>query len=135
MRGTIVPAFEKQHPGVKVELAIGLSKDWVAKLKAAGKDNPPYDVVTTNEVWAAPLRAEGRYTKLPHELEPHLKEVDAKPRTQAETWSAWRRSARRDVTRSCRTSSCKTSRTWRRPSGSKTTRGCWRCPAPSASRI
>ena len=28
MRGTIVPAFEKKHPGVKVELAIGLSKDW-----------------------------------------------------------------------------------------------------------
>src|SRR5262249_46366134 len=40
MRSTIVPAFEKEYPGVKVELAIGLSKDWVAKLKAAGKDNP-----------------------------------------------------------------------------------------------
>src|SRR6059036_1645560 len=65
MRGTIVPAFEKKHPGVKVELAIGLSKDWVAKLKVAGKDNPPYDVVVTNEVWAAPLRAEGHYAKLP----------------------------------------------------------------------
>jgi putative spermidine/putrescine transport system substrate-binding protein len=75
MRSTIVPAFEKEHPGVKVELAIGLSKDWVAKLKAAGKDNPPYDVVTTNEVWAAPLRAEGRYAKLPHELVPNLKDV------------------------------------------------------------
>src|SRR6266852_2084660 len=75
MRSAVVPAFEKEHPGVKVELAIGLSKDWVAKLKAAGKDNPPYDIVITNEVWAAPLRAEGRYTKLPPELVPNLKSV------------------------------------------------------------
>src|SRR5438045_4018920 len=36
VRGTVVPGFEKKHPGTKVELAIGLSKDWVAKLKAAG---------------------------------------------------------------------------------------------------
>ena len=75
MRSAVVPAFEKEHPGIKVELAIGLSKDWVAKLKAAGKDNPPYDIVITNEVWAAPLRAEGRYTKLPAELVPNLKSV------------------------------------------------------------
>src|SRR2546427_7324150 len=71
MRGTIVPAFEKEHPGVKVELAIGLSKDWVAKLKVAGKDNPPYDVVVTNEVWAAPLRAEG------HRSEEHTSELQS----------------------------------------------------------
>jgi putative spermidine/putrescine transport system substrate-binding protein len=75
MRGTIVPAFEKEHPGVKVELGIGLSKDWVAKLKAAGKDNPPYDVIVTNEVWAAPLRAEGNYTKLPADKVPNLATV------------------------------------------------------------
>ena len=73
MRGTIVPAFEKENPGTKVELAIGLSKDWVAKLKAAGKDNPPYDVIVTNEVWAAPLRADGYYTKLA--AVPNLKDV------------------------------------------------------------
>jgi putative spermidine/putrescine transport system substrate-binding protein len=73
MRSTIVPAFEKEHPGTKVELAIGLSKDWVAKLKAAGKDNPPYDIVITNEVWAAPLRADGYYTKLA--AVPNLKDV------------------------------------------------------------
>jgi putative spermidine/putrescine transport system substrate-binding protein len=75
MRGTIVPGFEKAHPGAKVELAIGLSKDWVAKLKAAGKDNAPYDVIITNEVWAAPLRAEGYYTKLPADKVPNLKDV------------------------------------------------------------
>src|SRR6266850_353676 len=85
MRSAVVPAFEKEHPGVKVELAIGLSKDWVAKLKAAGKDNPPFDVVTTNEVWAAPLRAEGRYTKLPHELVPNLKDVAPNLRIKDDT--------------------------------------------------
>lgn len=75
MRSTILPGFEKEHPGAKVELAIGLSKDWTAKLKAAGKANPPYDVVVTNEVWAAPLRAEGYYTRLPLEAVPNLKDV------------------------------------------------------------
>src|SRR3989454_11526805 len=65
MRSAVVPAFEKEHPGIKVELAIGLSKDWVAELKAAGKDNPPYDIVITNQVWAAPPRPRGRCTQFP----------------------------------------------------------------------
>src|SRR5207249_1389239 len=85
MRGTIVPAFEKKHPGVKVELAIGLSKDWVAKLKVAGKDNPPYDVVVTNEVWAAPLRAEGHYAKLPADKVPNAKDVAPNLRIKDDT--------------------------------------------------
>ena len=83
MRSTIVPAFEKEHPGLKVELAIGLSKDWVAKLKAAGKDNPPYDIVITNEVWAAPLRADGYYTKLA--AVPNLKDVAPNLRIKDDT--------------------------------------------------
>jgi putative spermidine/putrescine transport system substrate-binding protein len=83
MRGTVVPGFEKEHPGTKVELAIGLSKDWVAKLKAAGKDNAPYDVVITNEVWAAPLRAEGYYAKLT--AVPNLKDVAPNLRIKDDT--------------------------------------------------
>src|SRR3989442_13789603 len=48
MRSAVVPAFEKEHPGIKGELAIGLSKDWVAKLKAAGKGKPPFvQLITT----------------------------------------------------------------------------------------
>src|SRR5437867_12557885 len=42
MRSAVVPAVENEHPGVKVERAIGLSKDGVAKLDAARKDNPTY---------------------------------------------------------------------------------------------
>ena len=75
MRDTIVPAFEKEHPGHKVELAIGLSKDWVAKMKAAGKANSPYDIVICNEVYAAPLRAEGYYAALPADKVPNLAQV------------------------------------------------------------
>src|SRR5262249_39560173 len=75
MRDTIVPAFEKEHPGIKVELAIGLSKDWVAKMKAAGKANAPYDIVICNEVYAAPMRADGYYTALPADKVPNLEYV------------------------------------------------------------
>ncbi len=75
MRDTIVPAYEKEHPGSKVELAIGLSKDWVAKMKAAGKANSPYDIVICNEVYAAPLRADGYYVTLPADKVPNLAHV------------------------------------------------------------
>jgi putative spermidine/putrescine transport system substrate-binding protein len=85
MRGAIVPGFEKEHPGAHVELAIGLSKDWIAKMKAAGKNNNPYDVVITNEVWAAPLRADGYYTKLPADRVPNLQHVAPNLRIKDDT--------------------------------------------------
>src|SRR5262249_27219036 len=75
MRDTIVPAYEKEHPGSKVELAIGLSKDWVAKMKAAGKAKAPYDMVICKEVYGAPPRAEGFYTTLPADKVPNLAQV------------------------------------------------------------
>src|SRR5438445_4710938 len=37
-----IPQFEAET-GAKIELAIGLAKNWFAKMQAAGKDNPPYD--------------------------------------------------------------------------------------------
>src|SRR5579875_1488703 len=40
MENTIIPPFEKQT-GAKVQLAVGLSTDWIAKLKAAGPSDPP----------------------------------------------------------------------------------------------
>lgn len=59
-----IPAFEAET-GAKVELAIGLAKNWFAKMQAAGKDNPPYDVFVTNETYLAQLRAEGFFAPLP----------------------------------------------------------------------
>ena len=52
MRKEIVPAFEKEHPKINVRLDVGLAKTWLANLRASGVDNPPYDVMMTNEIWA-----------------------------------------------------------------------------------
>src|SRR5215470_15732359 len=48
MKKALIDPFEKQH-GVKIELVTGITTEWVAKLMAAGPDNPPFDVVMGNE--------------------------------------------------------------------------------------
>ncbi|MEW6400070.1 MAG: ABC transporter substrate-binding protein [Bacillota bacterium] len=73
-RSEVIPGFEKEY-NCKVELAVGLAKDWLAKLRAAGVDNPPYDVVMTNEIWASQERAEGFFVPLPPDKVPNLKDV------------------------------------------------------------
>ncbi len=62
-RSTIAPAFTKAT-GVEVTLDVGNGRVWGANMRAAGVDNPPYSVVVTNEVFAAPLRKEGFFEKL-----------------------------------------------------------------------
>jgi putative spermidine/putrescine transport system substrate-binding protein len=74
MRDQIVPGFEEQT-GATVELAVGLSKDWLAKLRAAGKDDPPYDVVIANETWISTGRLERIFEQLPMEEIPNLADV------------------------------------------------------------
>jgi putative spermidine/putrescine transport system substrate-binding protein len=69
-----LPQFEAET-GAKVELAVGLAKNWYAKMQAAGKDNPPYDVFVTNETYLAQLRAEGFFAPLPVDKVPNLKYV------------------------------------------------------------
>jgi putative spermidine/putrescine transport system substrate-binding protein len=69
-----IPQFEAET-GAKVELAIGLAKDWFAKMRAAGKDNPPFDVMVANETYVAQLRAEGFFGALPADKVPNLKYV------------------------------------------------------------
>ena len=66
-----IPAFEALT-GAKVELAIGLAKDWFAKMRAAGTKNPPYDVFVTNETYLAQLRLEGYFAPLPADRLPNL---------------------------------------------------------------
>lgn len=66
-----IPPFEALT-GAKVELAIGLAKDWFAKMRAAGRDNPPYDVFVANETYLAQLRLEGFFTPLPMDKVPNL---------------------------------------------------------------
>jgi len=74
LRTEILPGFESET-GAKVELAVGLSRDWVAKLRAAGRNNPPYDVVIANTTWVSAVRKEGFFARLALDKVPNLKEV------------------------------------------------------------
>ncbi|MBV8319713.1 MAG: ABC transporter substrate-binding protein [Hyphomicrobiales bacterium] len=74
MREEIIPVFEKET-GIKTKLDIGLAKDWLATLRAAGVDNPPYDVLLMNGIFAALLRAEGFFEPIPVAEVPNLKDL------------------------------------------------------------
>lgn len=67
----VIPEFEEKH-NCKVKLAVGLAKDWMAELRAGGVNNPPYDVVMTNEIWASQERREGYFVELPTDKIPNL---------------------------------------------------------------
>ena len=58
MRSEIIPPFEEKT-GIKTTVDINLGKGWLANLRAAGPENPPYDVLMTNETWASIEREEG----------------------------------------------------------------------------
>ena len=74
LRKEILPGFESET-GAKVELSVGLSRDWVAKIRAAGRNNPPFDVIIANTTWVSAIRKEGFFTKLTPEAVPNLKDV------------------------------------------------------------
>jgi len=74
MRSVIVPGFEKEA-NCKINLAVGLAKEWLANMRAAGVDNPPYDVMMTNEIWASLERREGFFIPLPIDKMPNLNEL------------------------------------------------------------
>ena len=74
MRSTIIPGFEGET-GAKLEVAVGLGKEWLAQLRAAGVDDPPYDVLMTNEAWASIERAEGFFESLPEDKVPNMADL------------------------------------------------------------
>jgi putative spermidine/putrescine transport system substrate-binding protein len=74
MRTEVVPGFERET-GVKVELSVGLSRDWVAKLRASGVRNPPFDVVIANTTWVSAVRKEGFFAKLTPDKVPNIKDI------------------------------------------------------------
>ncbi|MGH2616721.1 MAG: extracellular solute-binding protein [Thermomicrobiales bacterium] len=76
MRGEILPPFE-EATGATIELAVGLSTDWMTKLRAAGADNPPYDVVIANETYISTGRLGGFFDPLPIDRIPNLENIDA----------------------------------------------------------
>jgi putative spermidine/putrescine transport system substrate-binding protein len=74
MRSEILPPFE-EATGAKIELAVGLSADWMTKLRAAGVDNPPYDVVIANETYISTGRLGGFFDPLPVDRVPNLENI------------------------------------------------------------
>src|SRR5438094_3824786 len=74
MKKALVEPFEKQH-GVKVEIVTGITTEWVAKLMAAGADNPPFDVVMGNEPPFPIPRERGFFDKRNETLAPNIKNV------------------------------------------------------------
>lgn len=62
-RDSLIPGFTKAS-GITPKLDVGLGRVYTANLRAAGKDNSPYGVLMTNEIYAAVLRAEGFFEKL-----------------------------------------------------------------------
>jgi len=74
LRKEILPGFEAEA-GAKVELSVGLSRDWVAKIRASGLRNPPFDVIIANTTWVSAIRKEGFFAKLTTETVPNLNDV------------------------------------------------------------
>ena len=74
MKKALVEPFEKKH-NVKVEVVTGISTEWVAKLMAAGPDNPPFDVLFGNEPAFPIPRERGFFEKRNDTLAPNIKNV------------------------------------------------------------
>jgi putative spermidine/putrescine transport system substrate-binding protein len=74
MKRALVEPFEKKH-GVKVEVVTGITTEWVAKLMAAGPDNPPFDFVMGNEPPFPIPRERGFFEKRNEALAPNIKNL------------------------------------------------------------
>lgn len=74
MKRALVEPFEKKH-NVKVEIVTGITTEWVAKLMAAGPDNPPFDVIVGNEPPLPIPRERGFFDKRNEALAPNVKQV------------------------------------------------------------
>jgi putative spermidine/putrescine transport system substrate-binding protein len=74
MRAKIAAPFEKEF-GIEIKLDVNLGKGWLANLRAAGPENPPYDVLMTNETWASIEREEGFFEAIPESEVPNMKDL------------------------------------------------------------
>lgn len=74
MREQIVAPFEEEFR-IPITLDVNLGKAWLTNLRAAGVENPPYDVLMTNEVWASVERSEGFFEPIDEEKVPNLADL------------------------------------------------------------
>lgn len=73
-RGELLPPFTKQT-GIEPTLDVGLGRNFIANLRAAGVANPPYSVLMINENLANILRGEGYFESIPQAKVPNLANV------------------------------------------------------------
>jgi len=73
-RSDLIPPFTKLT-GVEPTIDVGLGKNFVANVRAAGVSNPPYSVLMVNENVASIVRAEGYFEPIPVEKVPNLANV------------------------------------------------------------
>ncbi|MDB5819435.1 MAG: transporter substrate-binding protein [Rhizobacter sp.] len=73
-RGVLLPIMNKTS-GIDATLDVGLGKNFIANLRAAGIDKPPYSVLMVNENIASVVRTEGYFEPIPLAKVPNLANV------------------------------------------------------------
>jgi putative spermidine/putrescine transport system substrate-binding protein len=73
-RGVLLPIMSKTS-GIDATLDVGLGKNFIANLRAAGIDKPPYSVLMVNENIASVVRTEGYFEPIPLAKVPNLANV------------------------------------------------------------
>jgi len=73
-RSDLLPMFTKSA-SVTPTLDVGLGKNFIANLRAAGVDKPPYSVLMVNENIASVVREEGFFEPIPVDKVPNLADV------------------------------------------------------------
>lgn len=82
MKNTVQPFMDQT--GATVVLADALGAEMLTKLQAAGKDNPPFDVVVFNEIFAVTARKAGFFAQLTTDKVPNLNDVYPNLRIQGD---------------------------------------------------
>jgi len=73
-RSDLLPMLDKAS-GVQPTLDVGLGKNFIANLRAAGIEKPPYSVLMVNENIASVVRGEGYFEPIPAAKVPNLANV------------------------------------------------------------
>lgn len=73
-RNDLLPMFGKAS-GVEPTLDVGLGKNFIANLRAAGIEKPPYSVLMVNENIASIVRGEGYFEPIPLAKVPNLANI------------------------------------------------------------
>lgn len=73
-RSDLLPMLDKTS-GVQPTLDVGLGKNFIANLRAAGIEKPPYSVLMVNENIASVVRGEGYFEPIPAAKVPNLANV------------------------------------------------------------